>query len=144
MVVPRRSKSAGPQIHIADPQPDRRSRHLRWIDLPTKDPLAKRRDVVKAAPFSESHPQHAVGPTPVDIVIPAHPEPPIPEPLKVSPHTVRIMAVGESRAVHRPGTHAADDVEPVTPLCNQVLASPHLPTALGSSSGQYQRSPHND
>lgn len=74
-------------------------------------------------------------PTPVDIVVAAHSKPPIPEPIQVSPQTVRIMAMGKSRTVDRADTDSADDVEPVAPLGNEVLAGAHLPTAFGASTG---------
>ena len=123
-----------PAVHVPDPQPRRRSCHLRRIDLPAKDLLAQRSDIVEAAPFSQGQPQRAVAPAPVYVVVPADSEPPGPEPVQVGPQALRIVAVGESGTVKRPDAHAADDIEPVALLCNQVLACPHLPTAFGASS----------
>ena len=52
---------------------------------------------------------------------------------------VVIVRLGESGAVHRPGAHPRDQVEPVTSLEDEVLAGSDLPRASAAAARQHER-----
>ena len=133
VIVASRTVAAGAQVNVANPQPDRGGRHLLRIYLLAQNHLAKRRDIVKALPFPECQSEYSEAPAQVDVVVPANAEPPGSEPFHMGSQTARILGMCESGTVDCAHAHSADHVEPVASLCDQVLAGPDLPTALGAA-----------
>src|ERR1043166_6293573 len=89
--------------------------------------------------------QGAEGPEPaapghVGVSTPAQPD--RAQMLALRRQLVLVAGLGQRGGVDRAGTDAGDDVEPVAPLRDEMLAGPDLPAPLRSAPREYERPAH--
>src|ERR1043165_8412058 len=104
--------------------------------------LTQRAGLVQAGLPGQPAPAPPERAAPVHVVVPTQAQPDCAQMLELGRQLVLVAGLGQRGGVDRAGTDAGDDVEPVAPLRDEMLAGPDLPAPLRSAPREYERPAH--